>query len=290
MRDCLHRLDKAQNAWFWATHTGDGTVNSRFFTGTLALGLLTGIIYFAAGALLNPKQASEASGNDEIVDQQLQAIIPISEQLVEEAIAALSKGWMEMNQSEQEAFLALYDPANTGEVDQEFVESTLVNYRRIQETLGREIAVVYEPDSEQCEGKRLYYTDLFKLHVCPYFFTEGNEIRKARTLIHEMAHIALLVRDRTYYRPTNKAYAQLTPRGSWLAQLPVVGPAIREIQQSDTLYHPDAYAHFTVALSGQPLATGMIGDQHYPVEAAGPTAHPTAATELQLADSWSLGS
>ena len=63
-----------------------------------------------------------------------------------------------------------------------------------------------------------------------------------------MAHRALLVLDRTYYRPTNKQYADLTPRGPLITQLPVIESIVREVIRQDTLFHPDAYAHFALAL------------------------------------------
>jgi predicted SprT family Zn-dependent metalloprotease len=225
-----------------------------------------------------------------MVSQQVQSIIPTSERLVDGAIAVLSKGWRGMSPAEREAFLALYDPAGTGEIDEGYVEAVLVNYRKIREELNQEIAVVFEPDNSKCEDMRLYYTDLVKLHVCPYYLTEKDEIRKARTLIHEMAHMALLVTDRPYYRPTNEAYAQLTPNGSWMAQLPVVGPVIREIQGNDTLYHPDAYAHFTVAVSGQPVPMGMYVSHHQIPESAVEMVNQPLATGPQVVDSWALGS
>ena len=52
-----------------------------------------------------------------------------------------------------------------------------------------------------CTGMRLYYTDFTKIHVCPYFNTEQKAGRKERVLVHEVAHIALLVVDRPYYDP-----------------------------------------------------------------------------------------
>ena len=110
--------------------------------------------------------------------------------------------------------------------------------------------MVYAPDNDNCDGQRLYFTDLSRLIVCPYFFQEDNELRKAHTLIHEIAHIALIVADRPYYRPTSKKYAALTPNGSWTTELPLVGPVLREILRGDTLYHPDAYAHFALINAG----------------------------------------
>jgi hypothetical protein len=178
--------------------------------------------------------AGETENVEATVGQQVQAIIPTSRQMVDGAIAVLSKGWGGLSPAEREAFLALYDPAGTGDVDERYVETVLANYQKIREELYGEITVVYERDNSKCEDMRLYYTDLVKLHVCPYFLTEKDEMRKARTLIHEVAHKALMVTDRPYYRPTNEAYAELTPNSSWMAQLPVVGPVIREIQGSDT--------------------------------------------------------
>ena len=255
--------------------------------------LLSAILIYEVAYAHDLHEGSTAgeTGNAEImVNQQVQAIIPTSEQLVDGVIAVLSKGWMGMSPAEREAFLALYDPAGTGEIDEGFVEAVLVNYQIIREELSREIAIVYEPDNNKCEDMRLYYTDLVKLHVCPYYLTEKDEIRKARTLIHEMAHKALLVMDRPYYRPTSEAYAQLTPNGSWMAQLPVVGRVIREIQHSDTLYHPDAYAHFTVAVSGQTVAMGMYASHHQTARSAGEIVTQPLATDPQVVDSWTLGS
>ncbi len=269
------------------------------------ISLLTLLIAFPTTILINPLSDDSKSdrlqltspndlseNTDAVASHQVQAIIPTSEQLVDGAISVLSKGWKGMDHNEREAFLALFDPAGTGDIDGQFVEIVLNNYQLIREELGREIAVLYESDSNKCQDMRLYYTDLFTLHVCPYFLVETNEVRKARTLVHEMAHTALLVTDRPYYRPTSEAYTQLTPNGSWMAQLPIVGPVLREFQGRDTLYHPDAYAHFTVAVSGQPVAMGMYVNHHQVPESAGETeidSQPLASDSL-VVDSWILGS
>jgi hypothetical protein len=203
-----------------------------------------------------PVVAGEAveGNNEELVSQKIQALTPTSKQMVDQATAVLSKGWSNMSQAEQEAFLTLYDPGNTGEVDEQFVQTVLGNYQKIRAELDNEFVIKYEADHEWCQGKQLYFTKVISLHVCPYFLEEMNETRKARTLIHEVAHIALKVNDRPYYRVTSKAYSELTPNGNWTSQLPLVGSVIREIVASDTLYHPDAYAHFALAMSGQPGA------------------------------------
>ena len=181
---------------------------------------------------------------------QVRTLIPLSLQLVDEAVTVLSQGWPQMSQVQKENFLLLYDPAGTGQINEHFVQTVLGNYKKIRLSLEHDIEVVYAADSGRCEGQRLYYTDLIRLYVCPYFFEEESELRKARTMIHEIAHMALLVTDRPYYRPTSKKYAGLTPSGSPATQLPVIGPVLREILRGDTLYHPDAYAHFALKSAG----------------------------------------
>ena len=97
-----------------------------------------------------------------------------------------------------------------------------------------------------CTGIRLFYTDFVQVYICPYITQEDNIERKARVLIHEVAHMALLVTDRPYYDPKSYSsrYNALTPQGSWSTKIPVIGHIIREIVHSDTLYHPDAYSWF----------------------------------------------
>ncbi len=241
--------------------------------------------------LIVPVVSARKSGQFEetVVDPQVRAITPLSILMVDEAMTVLSKGWSGMSPAEQEAFLTIYDPANTGEIDEQFVRIVLNNFQRIRRAFENDIEVKYEPVNDRCEGKRLYYTDIISLHICPYFLSETNDTRKARSLIHEFTHIALLVKDRPYYRPTSKFYAELTPRGSWTSQLPIVGPVIREIVASDTLYHPDAYAHFALVVSGQASAREMflnygIGDMNDSYDGH---LQEDGAT-MQAIDSWSV--
>ncbi len=221
------------------------------------------------------------------VEDQVRAITPLSTQMVEQAMAVLEDGWTGLGPLEKKALELLYDPGHTGEVDSSYVADVRENYQRIHETLKQSVTVRYEPDSNRCLGQRLYYTDLVTLHVCPYFLIEQNPVRKARVLIHEMAHKALLVADRPYYQPGSEAYARLTPTGSNLGRLPVVGPLIREILRADTLYHPDAYAHFAVAVSGQPGALQRYLD---PQQAGTSKAVESASRPVpdiaQLTDAW----
>ena len=214
-------------------------------------------------------------------------VSPLSIQIVDQAIAVLSQGWSEMSQAEREAFLILYDPSNTGDIDKTFIAMVVENFQKIRATLNNGIPVTFETDSGQCIDMRLYYIDFVTLHVCPYFMEEENEVRKARTLVHEMAHQALLVTDRAYYRPTSNQYAELTPRGSWMTQLPVVGRVIAEVFKGDTLNHPDAYAHFALAVSGMEGSEDYY--QHDTVEATF-TVDEHESVDLsdnQVGDSWS---
>jgi hypothetical protein len=182
--------------------------------------------------------------------EEVGALTPLSLQLVDGAITVLSRGWENMSAEEQALFLQLYDPAGTGEINEVYVAKVLGNYHRIRAVLVSELEVVYEEQNNICREQRLYYTDLSRLHVCPYYFEEENEGRKARTLIHEMAHIALRAADRPYYDPRSEQYAELTPNGSWITGTPFIGRVLRELLRGDTLYHPDAYAHFALLNAG----------------------------------------
>ena len=185
------------------------------------------------------------------VAEQVQALIPLSQEMVDRAIAVLSGGLSAMTPADQLLFEQLFDPGNTGDIDKQFIADVLANYKRIRGRLQAPLSVVYKPDSDRCEGKRLYYTDLVKIYVCPYLGVEDSVARKARVLIHEAVHMALLVVDRPYFHKNTYStrYQALTPRGSWTTRLPLLGPLFREIAHGDTLYHPDAYAWFAVELS-----------------------------------------
>ncbi len=187
----------------------------------------------------------------EMAIQQVEVITPMSRDMIHKASEILAKGWTAMNPDEQEIFLLLFDPSGTGEIDDQYVAKVLQNYKKIEVAFEQRITIEYEPNSKMCIDQRQFYTDLFKLHVCPHFLIETNARLKARTLIHELAHKGLLATDRPYYSPSSQEYAELTPRGLWTTGLPLVGPIIREFHHSDTLYHPDAYAHFASAMSGQ---------------------------------------
>lgn len=186
--------------------------------------------------------------------EQVELLVPYCIKMLDSTITVLKKGWSAMSPAEQEAFLLIYDPANTGQVDESYVRQVLKNYQKIRSDFDKAIKVEYEFENDRCIGQRLCYVDFFNLHVCRQFLAEPNARLKARTLIHEIAHNTLLALDWPYYEPTSEQYAALHPRPNCTVQLPLVGPLFREFFRNDTLYHPDAYAHYAVAVSGQPGA------------------------------------
>jgi hypothetical protein len=206
-----------------------------------------------AAILINGTIAPTAAytGSGDPVADQVQALIPLSQSMVDRAITRLSGGLENMKPSERALFAQLFDPGNTGDIDERFVADVLVNYRRIRDRLDEPLIIAQAPEKGRCQGMRLYYTNLAKVYVCPYFDNESSQDRKARVLIHEAVHMALLVVDRPYFHKNTYStrYQALTPRGTWTAQIPLVGPLFREIAHSDTLYHPDAYAWFAVELA-----------------------------------------
>jgi hypothetical protein len=208
------------------------------------------VILICAAILLQGIQAVgrayALSGDEEEVLQEVEALIPVSQQMVASAVEVLSMGLSEMSSEDREQFERIFDPSGSGEIDDDFVEDVLNNYRKIEDRLESSFVLQYEEESDMCDNMRLYYTDFFKVHICPYFIGEEDSVRKARVLVHEVAHIALLAGDRPYYDPKSYSsrYNKLTPNGSWANQLPVVGKIYREVSRSDTLYHPDAYSWF----------------------------------------------
>jgi len=191
-------------------------------------------------------KAHAISSDEEELLGEVDSLIPVSQQMVASATEVLSKGLSNMSSEEKEQFENIFDPSGSGEIDDDFVKAVLNNYSKIQHRLENSFVLQYEEESDMCDGMRLYYTDFFKIHVCPYFISEDDSVRKARVMVHEVAHIALLAGDRPYYDPKSYSsrYNKLTPNGSWANQIPIVGKIFREISRNDTLYHPDAYSWF----------------------------------------------
>ena len=207
------------------------------------------IIVCVANLLQGVKAVGNAhalSSDEERVLEEVEVLIPVSQEMVESAEEVLSQGLSDMSPEDREQFERIFDPSGSGGIDDNFVEAVLNNYRKVESRLENSFVLQYEEESDMCEGMRLYYTDFFKIHVCPYFKSEDDSVRKARVLVHEVGHIALLAGDRPYYDPKtySSRYNKLTPNGSWANQIPLVGKIFREISHNDTLYHPDAYAWF----------------------------------------------
>jgi len=216
------------------------------------LGLLL-IVVILANSFVAPVAARPQPGDQRV--EQIQALLPLSRQMVDQAVDVLSGGLAAMTPAQRTLLHQIFDPGDTGDVDQPFVADVLANYRRIRDRLDVPWIIIRVLDSDHCQGQRLYYTDLANLYVCPYFDAEESLDRKARVLIHEAVHMSLLVVDRPYFHKNTYStrYRALTPRGPWTAGLPLVGPLFREVAHSDTLFHPDAYAWFAVELSAARL-------------------------------------
>ena len=211
--------------------------------------LLILIVAVLVNSTVTPTAAHTSS--DDRVAGQVQALLPLSREMVDRAITTLSGGLANMKPAERALFDQLFDPGNTGDLDERFAADVLANYQRIRDRLDAPLIVTQASASGRCQDMRLYYTDLAKIYVCPYFDLEDSQDRKARVLIHEAVHISLLVVDRPYFHKNTSStrYRALTPRGPWTARLPLIGPLFREIAHDDTLYHPDAYAWFAVELA-----------------------------------------
>lgn len=212
--------------------------------------ILCGIIILQSIIPTSAKAANVTTDNTGVV-LEVRNLIPTAIQEIDNTVATLSKGWSGMTSAEREQLSQIYDPGNTAQIDEKYVETILKNYLKIRRKLNDDLTIENGKNNNMCVGQRLYYTDFIKIYVCPYFLTEHREERQVRTLIHETAHMALLVVDRPYYDPKSYSsqYNDLTPQGSWVTQIPVIGHLIREVAHSDTLYHPDTYAWLATEIS-----------------------------------------
>jgi len=234
-------------------------MNARTQKSILSLILITILTQFSASPA---KAANSALDTEEaLVLAKVQAQVSHGQALVTNAILVLSKGLEGMSEQELALFLTYYDPADTGQIDEAFVQDVLANYRKIEARLNEEITFIYVPNSNNCPLMTLYFTDFYRIYVCPYMVTEERTERIARSMVHEVAHMSLLVFDRAYFYANSSAYKQLTPRGEECTRLPLVGHLLREYLRGDTLYHPDAYAHFALALENMHTQT-LVEQDH----------------------------
>ena len=212
--------------------------------------ILCGIIILQSIIPTSAKAANVTTDNTRVV-QEVRNLIPTAIQEIDNTVLTLSKGWSGMTSAERDQLSQIFDPGNTGQIDEKYVDTILNNYSKIRRKLNDDLTIENGEDNKMCVGQRLYYTDFVKIYVCPYYFSEHREERKIRTLIHETAHMALLVVDRPYYdsKSYSSQYNALIPQGSWVTQIPVFGHLIREIVHNDTLYHPDTYAWLATEVS-----------------------------------------
>jgi hypothetical protein len=199
---------------------------------------------------------------DTTVIPTIRRLLPTAIAKTEKAIQVLSLGWSRMSAQQRTVFNKYFDPANTGEVDAQFVSDVLANFRAIRREFDDDLTFECMPAGGMCTGGRLYYTHWGNIFVCPYFKTETDDTRRARDIVHELAHNAMYAVDRTYFgsghgHAHGPGHTGLSPRGSWPLQIPVLGYGYRLIggiahliggpdtgMLTDTLYHPDAYSMF----------------------------------------------
>lgn len=177
------------------------------------------------------------------------------------AIDSLAPGWKRMDEGNRAVFRQLFDPADSGDVDEAFVRDVRGNFQKVQSYM-RSLHFDCNQDSKNlcgsahgwCTGQRLMWTCFGNLHVCPRYASEPLESRKIETVIHESTHNALHTTDREYVG--DSGFSRLRPRGggsfgaailSFLGKLPVIGTLFRFIPaNSDTLYNPDSYASYAM--------------------------------------------
>jgi hypothetical protein len=193
---------------------------------------------------------------DTTVIPKVRSLIPTAIAKTDKAIQVLSVGWSKMTAQQRTVFNTYFDPANRGEVDARFVSDVLANFRAIRREFDDDLTFECMPAGGTCTGTRLYYTHWGNVFVCPYFKTEPSDTRRARDIVHELAHNAMHAVDRPYFG-SGHGQAGMSPRGSWPLQIPVLGYGYRLIggiahliggpdtgMLDDTLYHPDAYSMF----------------------------------------------
>ena len=193
---------------------------------------------------------------DTTVIPTVRRLIPTAIAKTEKAIQVLSVGWSNMTAQQRATFNKYFDPGNTGEVDAQFASDVLANFRAIRREFDDDLTFECVPAGGMCTGARLYYTHWGNVFVCPHFKVETSDTRRARDIVHELAHNAMYAVDRPYFGGGH-GHSDLSPRGSWPLQIPVLGMGYRLIggiahliggpetgMLNDTLYHPDAYSMF----------------------------------------------
>jgi hypothetical protein len=197
---------------------------------------------------------------DPLIREKLRAFVPIARSKVAAAIAALEPGWSNVSGAVRSSFQTYFDPGNSGQIDDRFVELVLDNFR----TIGAYMAEGLDFDCELTSGSlcgdgikwcgegagngRLYWTCFGDIHVCANSgWTAASDERRWSDIIHESTHNALHTTDRVYCGRTG--WTELTPYGrgvtSALMDVPIIGFVARLAGGGgDTLHNPDSYSHF----------------------------------------------
>ncbi len=222
---------------------------SWIFTSLILSILMKAILpNFAAGSSPGASNASYRH-TDAQVEAKIEAALPLGFDLIDQVIVILAEGRDGMSAAQWQLFQSYFDPASTGDLDEDFLQTVVDNYTEIKDQYYTNLVIEFETENKICRGMQLFYTDFFKVHVCPYIEVEADTDRIARDFVHELAHIAFVAQDRAYFFPGSSEYAEMSPHGHWSSHLPVVGRIMREITLQDTLYNPDSYSEFAYALS-----------------------------------------
>ena len=81
--------------------------------------LITGILLQSFSP--SPVTAATLNDNKEIV-KEAQTLVPLSIQMIDQTVTVLSKGWHDLSSEERILLNDIYDPGDTGEIDQAFVD------------------------------------------------------------------------------------------------------------------------------------------------------------------------
>ena len=194
--------------------------------------------------LRNLPPGLEIIGGTEADQAKVREALPRGSAFIADALETLDKGWENMSEEERAYYQTVFDPGTTGEIDPDFVEASIENFKSIRNGLGKGLRVKFVESSSYCEMMTLFYTDFMTIYACPYLSQETNPDRIARDFVHEIAHMMLLSRDRAYFSETDSRYLALLPEAQMTSDIPLVNHILREIMNEDTLYNADSYSEF----------------------------------------------
>ncbi len=115
---------------------------------------------------------------DPMVREKLRAFVPIAQSKARAAIAALEPGWAGMSDTIKSSFRTYFDPGNSGQIDERFVQLVLENFRVIAAYMAEGLDFDCELTSGSLCGDgvkwcgegdgngRLYWTCFGDIHVC----------------------------------------------------------------------------------------------------------------------------